>query len=121
MLSVGFRRSKKKEKREKGRKEKRKREVLEFLLVSKQQGKYSEVEHLNVRSLSIKERQLGVDHPDVATSLLNLAVLYHNTQRHPEALQSIQRAIQIYEQKLGTEHPETQKGLGWLQTIRDAM
>jgi len=74
-----------------------------------------------VRSLEIRERQLGSDHPDVANSLFNLAALYHNTQRYPQALQSIQRAIQIYEQKLGTEHPETQKALGWLQTIRDAV
>ncbi|MFM8759058.1 MAG: tetratricopeptide repeat protein, partial [Methylophilaceae bacterium] len=47
--------------------------------------------------------------------------LYHNTQRHSEALQSIQRAIQIYEQKLGAEHPTTQNAIGWLQTIRDAV
>jgi len=74
-----------------------------------------------VRSLSIRERQLGADHPDVANSLLNLAALYQNTQRHTEALQSIQRAVQIYTQKLGTEHPETQNALSWLQTICDAM
>ena len=85
------------------------------------QGKYSEAEPLYLRSLEIRERQLGADHPDVAQSLNNLAALYHNTQRHPQALQSIQRAIQIYEQKLGTEHPDTQNALGWLQTIRDAM
>jgi tetratricopeptide (TPR) repeat protein len=69
----------------------------------------------------IREQQLGADHPDVANSLFNLADLYHNTQRHPEALQSIQRAIQIYEQKLGTEHPTTQNAISWLQTIRDAV
>jgi tetratricopeptide (TPR) repeat protein len=74
-----------------------------------------------MRSLEIRERQLGADHPDVAQSLINLAALYHNTQRHPEALQSIQRAIQIYEKKLGTEHPTTQNALSWLQVIRDAV
>ena len=73
-----------------------------------------------MRSLSIWERQLGADHPDVANSLLNLAALYHNTQRHSQALQSIQRAIQIREQKLGTEHPDTQNALSWLQAIRAA-
>ena len=86
----------------------------------KLQGKYSEAEPLYLRSLEIWERQLGADHPYVAQSLLNLAAISLNTQRHPEALQSIQRAIQIYEQKLGSEHPDTQKALGWLQTIRAA-
>ncbi len=52
--------------------------------------------------------------------MFNLAALYHHTQRHPQSLQSIQRAIEIYTQKLGTEHPETQNALGWLQLIRDA-
>jgi hypothetical protein len=84
-------------------------------------GKYSEAEPLYLRSLSIYERQLGADHPYVATSLFCLAALYHNTQRHPQALQSIQRAVQIYEQKLGTEHPTTQNALGWLLAIRDAV
>ncbi|TYQ24808.1 tetratricopeptide repeat protein [Pseudanabaena sp. UWO311] len=75
-----------------------------------------------MRSLSIRERQLGTDHPNVAASLFNLAALYQNknTQRHPEALQSIQRTIQIYERKLGTEHPNTQAALSWLQAIREA-
>jgi hypothetical protein len=48
-----------------------------------------------------------------------LAVLYHNTQRHPEALKSIQHAIQIYEQKLGAEHPTTQNALAGLQVIKE--
>ena len=81
--------------------------------------KYSEAEPLYLRSLEIRERQLGADHPDVASSLFNLAVLYHNTQRHPEALKSIQHAIQIYEQKLGAEHPTTQNALAGLQVIKE--
>jgi hypothetical protein len=48
-----------------------------------------------------------------------LAALYHSTQRHPEALKSIQRAIQIYEQKLGAEHPTTQNALAGLQVIKE--
>jgi hypothetical protein len=40
------------------------------------QGRYSEVKPLYLRSLSILERQLGENHPDVATSLNSLANLY---------------------------------------------
>ena len=39
-------------------------------------GRYAEAEPLYRRSLEIREKQLGADHPDVATSLNNLAVLY---------------------------------------------
>jgi len=42
------------------------------------QGRYSEAEPLYGRSLSIREQQLGADHPDVATSLNNLAALYES-------------------------------------------
>jgi len=56
----------------------------------------------------------------VATSLNNLAALYHDTQRPAEALQAIQRAVEIYQQTLGIEHPDTQNALGVLQIIREA-
>ena len=37
------------------------------------------------RSLKIREAKLGKDHPEVATSLNNLAVLYKDTGRYAEA------------------------------------
>jgi tetratricopeptide (TPR) repeat protein len=40
------------------------------------QGKYSEAEPVFLRSLEIREWELGADHHDVATSLNNLAALY---------------------------------------------
>ena len=39
-------------------------------------GRYAEAEPLYERALAIREKALGPDHPDVATSLNNLAVLY---------------------------------------------
>jgi tetratricopeptide (TPR) repeat protein len=43
-----------------------------------QQGKYNEAIPLARRSLSILEKALGPDHPNVATSLNNLAGLYYS-------------------------------------------
>ncbi|MGH8500651.1 MAG: tetratricopeptide repeat protein, partial [Methylococcales bacterium] len=39
-------------------------------------GQYGQAEPLYQRSLAISEKALGPDHPDVATSLNNLALLY---------------------------------------------
>jgi tetratricopeptide (TPR) repeat protein len=40
------------------------------------QGQYPEAEPLYKRSLAIREKAQGADHPDVAESLNNLAELY---------------------------------------------
>ncbi len=40
------------------------------------QGQYAQAEPLYKRSLAIVEKALGPDHPNVATSLNNLALLY---------------------------------------------
>ena len=45
------------------------------------QGKYAEAGPLYERSLAIREKVLGPDHPDVATSLNNLAIgLYYQVR-----------------------------------------
>ena len=40
------------------------------------QGRYAEAETLSKRSLAIREKILGPEHPDVATNLNNLAYFY---------------------------------------------
>ena len=42
-------------------------------------GRYADAEPLYRRSLEIREKQLGRDHPDVADSLNNLAGLPRNS------------------------------------------
>ena len=39
------------------------------------QGRYADAEPLHKRSLAIREKALGPDHPDVAQSLNNLAAV----------------------------------------------
>jgi tetratricopeptide (TPR) repeat protein len=70
------------------------------------QGRFSEAEPLYVRSLELRERQLGADHPDVATSLNNLAELYRTQDRYSEAEQLYVRSLEILERHLGTGHPD---------------
>ncbi|MFZ1028611.1 MAG: tetratricopeptide repeat-containing protein, partial [Limnoraphis robusta] len=70
-----------------------------------QQGKYNEAIPIAVRVLEIRERLLGENHPDVATSLNNLAELYRDQGRYNEAEPLYQRSLAISEKALGENHP----------------
>ena len=54
------------------------------------QGRYAEAEPLYKRALAIREKALGPDHPEVGTSLNNLAALY----REPGPLRRGRAALQ---------------------------
>jgi hypothetical protein len=51
---------------------------------------------------------LGADHPLTATSLNNLASLYHYQERYAEAEPFFRRCLEIFLEKLGQDHPKTQ-------------
>jgi tetratricopeptide (TPR) repeat protein len=69
-------------------------------------GRYSEVEPLYQRSLAISEKVMGPEHPDVATILLDLALLYGKLGKYTEAEPLCQRSLAIKEKALGPEHPD---------------
>ncbi len=71
--------------------------VLLALLLSRTlpaQGNYTETERLQ-RSLAIREKVLGPEHPDVATALSNLAFLYYTQGRYAEVEPLYQRSLAI--------------------------
>ena len=55
----------------------------------------SQAEPLYKRALAIREKQLGPEHPDTATSLNNLAGLYHAQGKYEQAEPLYQRALAI--------------------------
>ena len=65
----------------------------------------AEAEPLYRRSLAIREEALGPEHPDVAMSLNNLAVLYREQGQYPQAEPLFQRTLEVLEKSLGPEHP----------------
>ena len=71
------------------------------------QGRYSEAEPLYQQALELRKKLLGEEHPDVATSLNNLAGLYNNQGRNSEAEPLYQEAIIIATKTLGENHPNT--------------
>jgi tetratricopeptide (TPR) repeat protein len=70
-------------------------------------GRYKEAESLHQDALTIREQQMGPEHPSVAQSLNNLAAACKSQGKYTEAELFYQRALTINEQLLGTEHFST--------------
>src|SRR5207247_2570090 len=68
-------------------------------------------------SIVERERQLGPEHPDTATSLNNLAGLYYTQGKYSLAEPLYQRALAIPEQQLGPQHPDTATSLNNLARL----
>src|SRR6266540_4224757 len=77
----------------------------------RREGKYDEALQLVERSLEIRERLLGPDHPDVADSLNNLASIYYNQGDFPKADLLFRRALMIREKALGPSHLDVAQSL----------
>ena len=89
------------------------------------QGRYADAEPLYKRSLAIREKALGPEHPDVAYSLNNLAALYELQGRYAEAEPLYKRSLAIREKALGPDHPDVAVSLnnlaGLYRSIKVAM
>ena len=81
------------------------------------QGVYDKAAQLWEQILAIVEEVRGLDHPDTATSLNNLAELYRNQGRYAEAEPLYKRSLAISEKVLGPEHPNTATSLNNLAVL----
>ena len=70
-----------------------------------ERAQYADAEQMYRHALIIKEKTLGLDHPDVAVSLNNLAELYRAQGKFSEADPLYRRALAIQEKVLGPDHP----------------
>jgi tetratricopeptide (TPR) repeat protein len=70
-------------------------------------GRYTDAEHLYQRALTSREKALGPEHSDVATSLNNLIWRHfsYNQGQHAKAKPLYQRALAIWEKALAPERP----------------
>ena len=73
------------------------------------------------RALAIREEALGPEHPEVATSLNNLAGLLQDEGDLVGARPLYERALAIREKTLGPEHPDTATSLGNLASLLQAL
>src|SRR5262249_38563035 len=69
------------------------------------QGQYAKAEPIYQRALAIQEKDLGPEHPDVASSLNGLAGLFRAQGQTARTEPPHQRALAIREKALGPEHP----------------
>ncbi len=69
---------------------------------------HDRAEELYKKNLQVREKVLGEEHPDTATSYNNLAGLYANRNEYECALNYYLNAYQVFLSKLGGNHPNTQ-------------
>lgn len=69
------------------------------------------------RVRKILEKSLGVDHPDVATALNNLALMYYEQGDYAAAEPLYKRALQIDEAALGANHADVATDLNNLALL----
>ena len=80
-------------------------------------GQYANAEPFFGMALRIREKVLGLEHPDVAQSLNDLSVLYNYQGRLKEEQPLQERALSIRTKTLGKEHRDTLQSLGNLAIV----
>src|SRR6185295_2128189 len=73
------------------------------------------------RALAIRERALGADHVDIATSLSNLATARAAAGDLTGARPLLERGLSIWERTLGEDHLDVASGLNALAALLDAL
>ena len=77
-------------------------QVEEFYL----RGEYARSIAVEQQAVQVAEATFGPEHPNVAGSLNNLALLYKAQGKYPEAEPLYRRALGIREKALGPVHPD---------------
>jgi len=75
--------------------------------VYSKQGEYAKALEWNQKSLVIKEKVLGLEHPSTAITYNNIADVYSSQGEYAKALEWNQKSLVIKEKVLGLEHPST--------------
>jgi tetratricopeptide (TPR) repeat protein len=71
------------------------------------------------KALERAEKTYGPNHPEVATSLDNLALLYYKQFRYAQAEPLTKRALSILEKAFGSDHPDVGEEMNNLAMIYD--
>ncbi|TYQ26385.1 tetratricopeptide repeat protein [Pseudanabaena sp. UWO311] len=86
-------------------------ELYQQVVQFRKQGKYQAAIPPAQRILTILEKALGAEHPDIANSLNDLAGLYVEQGNYPAAEPLYKRSLAILEKALGSEHPDVATSL----------
>jgi len=80
---------------------------------------YEEAETYYQKALSIREKVLGPDHLDTATSYYNLAEFYYESMYYEKSKSFHQKALSIREKVLGPNHPDTKGSKYSIKILHD--
>jgi tetratricopeptide (TPR) repeat protein len=84
-------------------------------------GKFNDAIPIAQEFLELSEKALGPDHPNTATALSNLALLYSSMGNYAKAEPLYERALEIDEKALGPDHPATAYVLNNLALLYSSM
>lgn len=82
-------------------------------------ARYGEAETLYKEALAMRRRLFGDEHPDIAHSFNNLALLYDNQGRYGEAEPLLQEALAMRKRLFGDEHRDVAQSLSNLAVLYD--
>jgi tetratricopeptide (TPR) repeat protein len=82
-----------------------------------QQGRYAEAVKVAEEALTVAEKSLGSEHPDVALALNDLAALCHAQGSYAQAEPLYERSLIIRENALDPEHPSVAQSLSNLAAL----
>ncbi len=74
-------------------------------LLHRLRGDFDRAESLYKRAVAVEEKAFGVEHPEVATTLLSLAALYGARRRNSQATETYQQALTLLEKTVGAQDP----------------
>ena len=78
--------------------------------------KYDKAEEFFEKSLEIKKKVFGEEHPGTATSYLNFGVFLKNVKKqNNEGIKLISKAYEIRKKTLGENHSDTKDALALLK------
>src|SRR2546427_3277759 len=80
-------------------------------------GKYDRAVVVAKKALEVVQKNVGPDHPSVATSLNNLAELYRAQGQYAQAEPLYKRSLAIREKALGPKHPDVATSLNNLAVL----
>ena len=90
------------------------------ILILYQQGRYAEAAKVAEEALKVAENTYGPDHPNVVTSVKNVADLYQVQGNYAAAEPLFKRALAIQEKNLGPDHPDLGRSMNDLAVLYKA-
>ena len=81
-------------------------------------GDYNRALEYYHMAYDIRKKILGQDHPDTATILNNIGILYYRMCNYLSAERYLQEAYDSFKKSLGSDHPNTKNTLNSLETVK---